>query len=357
MAVAAPQGLPNTSLDGELGGADGGAFLGAIAAKEGMFRAGYETGRRLAPKGIHPVGLLFCGMGGSGATAALVKDACTRVLDLPFTIVRHYQFPNHVKANWQVLALSYSGETEETLTVTRTALERGCPVTTFTSGGRLSKMGALHIPQPSGYAPRQALAHAWASMLGYLQGTGLLAEPVPAEAAAKAIRDVDASCGPRVPEERNEAKQLARRLVKAIPHIYVTPAFHGAGMFFRSLLNENAKMIANVDMVPECNHNDFTAWGGDPHRSLFTVLMLSHASQNPEIQKRIQFMARRYQAWGVPWHHHLFGPVDSFAEHVVEQAKAIQILDYTSYYAALLRGVDPNAIPEVRGLKAFLRGA
>jgi hypothetical protein len=39
----------------------------------------------------------------------------------------------------------------------------------------------------------------------------------------------------------------------------------------------------------------------------------------------------------------------------VEQARALQLLDYASYYTAVLRGVDPAEIDAVVDLKAFLR--
>lgn len=334
---------------------DGAGFLAAIEKKADWIGEGFQAGKDAADGPLRPKGLLFAGMGGSGITANLVKDACTRVLDLPFTIVKHYQFPNHVKPDWHCMALSYSGNTEETLAVAREAKARGVPRTGFTTGGALQDEVDVVVPQPPGYHPRVSMTHAWFSMLGYLEGSGLLNEPVPVQEAADAVRDVDATCGAHVPEDQNEARQLARILVDKIPQIYATPAFYGSGLFFRAVLNENAKKIAHVELVPECNHNDFTGWGGDANRDHFTVLVLSHASQNPEIQKRLGFMEERYRAWGLPWRHHRFNSVETFRDHVIEQARAIQFLDYAAYYVAELRGVDPGEIKEILALKEHLR--
>jgi hypothetical protein len=111
-----------------------------------------------------------------------------------------------------------------------------------------------------------------------------------------------------------------------------------------------------VDLVPESNHNDLTGWGGDTeNRRHFAVLCLSHASQNPELRQRLEFMELRYRRWGVPWTNLQSGPIESFADHVVEQARAIQFLDYTSVYVAALRGQDPAEISEIRALKTLLR--
>jgi glucose/mannose-6-phosphate isomerase len=333
------------------------AFLRQVQGKARLVATGYQAGLEAAVPKMKADGLLFAGMGGSGATALLVRDAAARVLDVPLTLVQHYNVPRHVNGNWHALALSYSGRTEETLAAVRAARRRGCRTTAFSTGGSLAELAERLVPQPTGYPPRVALAHAWFSVLGFLEGSGLLAEPVPAREAAAAVRAVDAACGPEVPEARNEAKQLARRLHDRIPHVYATPAFAGVGAFFASLLNENAKKLCGVSEVPECNHNAFTGWGGDPFRAHFTAVALSHAAQNRELERRIAFMRGRHGAWGVPWHDCRFGPVRSFGEHVVEQARAIALLDYASYYTAELRGVDPARIDEVVGLKEHLRAA
>ncbi len=330
-------------------------FLAKIESKARLIQAGYKAGLAQAEPGLNPAGLLFAGMGGSGATAMLVRDAASRVLECPFAITQHHAVPHFVKKDWHVLALSYSGETEETLDAVREAGRRGCAVTAFTTGGTLATIASRRVTQPNGYPPRVALAHAWFSVLGFLEGSGVIAERIPVNEALAAVHEVDAACGPNVPESENEAKQLARRLHERIPQIYTTPAFAGVGTFFASLLNENAKKIADVDEIPECNHNAFTGWSGDPNRSHFTVLVLSDRGQNPEITRRIEFMRQRYTSWDVPWEHRQFRATDSFAAHVVEQARAVQLLDYTSYYTAVLRGVDPAEIDAVVGLKAYLR--
>ncbi|HLF17078.1 MAG TPA: SIS domain-containing protein [Candidatus Thermoplasmatota archaeon] len=337
---------------------DPSGFLRSLRDKADLVRQGHQAGRAAASGPLRAQGLLFSGMGFSGVTANLVKDAATRALDIPFTIVKHYQFPHHVRRDWLTLAISYSGETEETLAVVADARRSGVPITAFSQAGtRLAGLAGVNVPQPPGYQPRAALGHSWFSLLGYLEATGLLNQRVPVDACVAAIREVDHDCGPEVPEARNEAKQLARRLVERIPKIYATPSFYGVGLEFRGMLNENAKKIADVDLVPECNHNDLSGWGGDSaNRRHFAVLALSHAGQNPQMRKRLDFMEARYREWGVPWTSKVFPPIHSFPAHVVEQCRAIQLLDYTSFYIAALKGEDPASIPEIQGLKEHLRG-
>lgn len=292
-------------------------------------------------------------MGGSGIGASFVKDACTRAMDLPFTIVKHYQIPHHVTKDWHVVAVSYSGETEETLQVVRAAQERGVPVTAFTTGGQLAQMVDDVVQLPPGFQPRWAIGASWFAILGWLESSGLLNHAVPLDAAVAAVEEVDATDGPHVVGSR--ARALAATLVDKIPQIYATPSMYGVGRFFRAMLNENAKKIAAVEMVPECNHNDFTGWGGDDARAHFAVVALSHADQNPEIQRRLQFMEQRYRSWGLHWWHEEARRIHSFGEHVVEQARMFHFLDYVTFYVAELRGVDPGEIKEILALKEFLR--
>lgn len=334
---------------------DKSGMLPAIEEKGSLIRAGYEAGRAAIDEPIEASGLLFAGMGFSGVSANLVKDACTRSIDLPFSVVKHYQIPRHVKPDWHCLSVSYSGATEETLSVTREARERGVPITAFTTGGPIGDLADTVVDQPAGYQPRAAFAYTWASILGFLESARILDDRVPVDDMVRAVDEMDRSCGPTVEAERNEAKALAVKLHERIPQIYATPAFYGVGLHFRGMLNENAKKIADVDLVPECNHNDLTGWSEDPNRRHFTALAISHAEQNPEIMKRLAFMQTRYTAWGVPWHHHVFNPIHTFEEHVIEQARALQFLDYTSFYTAMLRGQDPSEIREISGLKAHLR--
>lgn len=331
-------------------------FLQQIQEKYRLLGNGYRAGTAHAVPGLQASGLLFAGMGGSGAASLLVRDAAGSILERPFTLTHHHAVPHHVKKDWHALAISYSGETEETLDATREVVRRGCRVTAFSTGGTLARLAERCVEQPTGYPPRVALAHVWFSVLGFLEGSGLLSQPVPLGAAQDAVRAIDASCGPTVPEERNEAKQIARSLHERIPQIFTTPSFTGVGTFFASLLNENAKKIADIDEIPECNHNALTGWSGDPNRGHFTVLVLSNRGERPEMARRIAFMQQRYTEWGVPWRQRDFAPTETFAAHVVEQARALQLLDYVSYYTATLRSVDPAEIEAVAGLKAYLRG-
>ncbi len=329
-------------------------FLAAIAEKAQLLRQGYAAGTAAATP-TKPAGLCFAGMGFSGISANLIQDATASVLEIPITIVKHYTLPRHVDQTWQMLAVSYSGETEETLELARQAKSRGIPITSFATGGSITNLAKINATQPKGYQPRAALGYAWFSILGYLHASQILTEEIPVEHAAAAVEKINDECGPRIPEPKNPAKQLARAIADRVVQIYATPAFYGVGLEFCGMLNENAKKIADVDLVPESNHNDLTGWGDDPLRQHFAVVELSHRAEHPQILDRLNHMRTRYREWDVPWHTRQAAEIHSFADNIVEQARTIQFLDYVSFYAAMLRGQDPSEIREIMALKDFLR--
>ncbi|MBE3034038.1 MAG: hypothetical protein IMZ74_12690, partial [Actinobacteria bacterium] len=112
-------------------------MLGAIAGLPRQLASGYAVARaglsgvfgaagavtRAAP--ARPTGLVVCGMGGSAIGADLVL-ACLPGLPVPAAVVRGYGLPAWVGRDALVVAVSYSGDTEETLTCVAEALERGC---------------------------------------------------------------------------------------------------------------------------------------------------------------------------------------------------------------------------------------
>src|SRR5438445_11545784 len=98
------------------------AFLRQVQGKARLVETGFRAGLEAAVPELQADGLLLAGMGGSGATGLLVRDAAARVLDVPLTVVRNYNLPRHVKPGWHALAVSYSGRTEETLAALRAAV-------------------------------------------------------------------------------------------------------------------------------------------------------------------------------------------------------------------------------------------
>ena len=331
------------------------AYRSAMAQRPRLFSEGHAAGLRHGTSGAPPRGLVLTGMGFSGLGGRLVADACLPLLGMPVTFVEDYTLPAHVDEDWHVLATSYSGRTEETLAVAEEASRRGAAVTTFSGGGPITEIGGDNVPQPPGFQSRMVLVHMWASLLGFVEGSGWIEAHVPVEVVVAALRDVERRSAPSVGD--NPARALAAALHDRRPHIYSTPTLHAVGQTFRGWLNEDSKMIAVAHRVPACNHNDLTAWSGDPEgRTGASVVALSQGGDHERVRRRLDYMRSRYREWGVPWHDVDAEPVQGLSDHVVEQARMLAFLEYVAYYAALERGKDPTEVAEIERLKAHMRG-
>src|SRR4029077_1748304 len=105
--------------------------------------------------------IVFMGMGGSASAGDLVKDWLANKISYPAVVHRDPVLPRFVSSSTLFVALSYSGETRETLDAFREARKRGSNLVAIGTGGRLQKLSeGLDVPflavQPAP-APRAAL--------------------------------------------------------------------------------------------------------------------------------------------------------------------------------------------------------
>ena len=110
----------------------------------------------LLPKTIKSV--IACGMGGS-AIAGDILCAYMKNSSLPVTVVRDYQLPPWIDEETLVIGMSYSGNTEETLSCVDQALSHHSVVLGITSGGKLKEKldRVIVIPAAEEYSAKTGL--------------------------------------------------------------------------------------------------------------------------------------------------------------------------------------------------------
>ena len=122
--------------------------LGMFAATASMpeqIPAGVEAATEIAaasriagPAAITSV--LVLGMGGSGLVGDFLAVTAGPFMSLPVVVVKNYEPPSYVDNRTLVFAVSFSGETEETLSAASIAAERGGQMVAVSTGGRLASM-------------------------------------------------------------------------------------------------------------------------------------------------------------------------------------------------------------------------
>ena len=82
--------------------------------------------------------VVVVGMGGSAIGGDLLADLASLEDAPPIAVSRDYHAPSYVDEGTLVIACSYSGNTEETLSAFGQALSSGAKVVAVTSGGKLA---------------------------------------------------------------------------------------------------------------------------------------------------------------------------------------------------------------------------
>ena len=203
--------------------------------------------------------VLICGLGGSGIGGTIVSDIISPKVSIPIAATKDYSIPNFVNEHTLVIANSYSGNTEETLYALEKCQARGAEIAVITSGGKLktiaeeNKYNKIIIP---GNQPQRAMfGYAFTELFFMLNNYGII------DASFKS--DFDNAITLLNTEKANIQKQamdLAKKMYKQTPVIYVANGFEGVAIRFRQQINENSKMLCWHHVIPEMNHNELLGW-------------------------------------------------------------------------------------------------
>lgn len=295
--------------------------------------------------------ICIVGMGGSGIAGAVLAELTADTLEVPLTVHQSYGLPRFVGPSTQVIAVSHSGNTEETLDAVAQAEARGAPIAAVTSGGRLGALadaGGWPVARPPAQAPpRHSLGWLLVPLLGMFGLDGQLDDAVAAQ------RRAVAACGRHIPRQDNPAKLFAEQLAQV--DLAVAWGTQGLGaVAARRLacqLNENAKLPAYAAVLPEADHNAIVGHSLDLHAPRSALLVVRDpAGEHERVAKRVapsREVVDRHFAWTAE-----VASVDG--PPLARMAELIMHVDLVSLYTALARGVDPTPIEAIDRLKAVL---
>ena len=301
--------------------------------------------------------ITIIGMGGSAIGGELAGALLADELKVPLTVHRDYGLPGYVGRDSLVIASSFSGNTEETLSGFEQATARGAKLLCITTGGKLAEEAkALRLPIITfGYRaqPRAALGYSLTLVLGALGKLGF-ARDMGTE-IDQALADV-ARLEERVHEgaRTNDAKKMAIEIVGKIPVIFGAGVMGVMARRVKDQWNENAKNWAHYDVMSELNHN---AVVGFPHppiaRQAQVVLLLRSKRDNPRHKVRFDATKELLDRSQIP-HKDLQFDGSSLLSEVLQMT---YFTDYVSFYVALLNGADPSPVTSIDFLKDRLAKA
>jgi glucose/mannose-6-phosphate isomerase len=303
-----------------------------------------------------PENIVFAAMGGSSLAAQL--STSWPGYTVPFEIVRGYDLPAYVSEKTLVIAASFSGNTEETLSALEQAEAKGAHIAIMTAGGKLQALaeakGYPLVLAPEGTPGRCATLYHLKALLLLLQNTGTVAVADAAAqltAAAGFVQTAVAGWRADVPTAQNQAKQIAQELLGKSVVIYSGPKLFPAAYKWKVGCNENAKQVAWANQLPEFNHNEFTGWSKQPTAKPYAVIDLRSNLEHPRVQRRFalsqQLLSGMRPAPIV---------VEVQGSTLLEQLLWATVLsDFVTLYLAFLSGVHPTPLPLVDKLKEALK--
>lgn len=322
-------------------------------------RAARET---LDPVALPPAdavhNVVVLGMGGSGIAGDVLAAVANATLPVPVVVLKQIRAPRFIGPGTLAFAVSYSGDTDETVQMATGAFDAGAHVIAVSSGGELEALaqarGGVHVRCPDGYLPRAAVGALLAPLFVALERVGLL--PGASQWLDGAGRQLEArrdKCRPDVEAPANPARETARRIGTTIPIFYGAGALGAvAAQRWKSDVNENAKAPAFWNAYPELDHNEICGWGqhGDVTRQLFTLVELRHGFEHEQLERRFALTRELIEEA-------LAQVLEVRAEGEGRLAQLLDLMyvgDWASSYLALDHDVDPGPIATIFQLKDAL---
>ncbi len=304
-----------------------------------------------------PKNIIVVGMGGSAIGGDLLKDWLHDRAKIPIDTCRDYVLPEYADQNSLIIAVSYSGETEETLSAFFDAVKRHCSVSTMSSGGRLQKFSQkLKIPyinMPTGFVPRAAVAYTFFPLTVIMEKLRIAEKTKKeVEETLQILRKVSEENRLKVPFEKNKAKKLASEIEGTVPIVYGFRQYSAVARRLKCQFNENSKVPSKFDVFSELNHNEVVGWEAPKNLTkTFSLILIRDPEEPPEIKQRIE-ITKQIVSPKV----HKIVEIQAIGKHkLAKMLSSMYIGDFASIYLAVLRNVDPTPTRTIAHLKRKIK--
>ena len=300
--------------------------------------------------------VVIAGMGGSAIGGDIARRLALTESKLPVRVHRDYDLPAFVDESTLVIASSYSGNTEETLSAFTKSLKTSAKKLVITSGGKLK-----HLAENEGIPvftvdyqapPRAAFPSNFVPLVGIFQNLGLLGDKsADLHEAVDILNNLSRDFMEKRPLASNPAKQLATKLRGHIAAIYGAEMLSEVAQRWKGEFNENSKTWAFFENFPELNHNAVVGYEFPPEaKERIFVLMLRSSSLRPRNLLRYEVTAKLLAKAGITCEF-----VEAIGKSTLAQMMSLVLLgDYASFYLSMLNEVDPTSTDAINFVKQYL---
>lgn len=289
--------------------------------------------------------IVLGGLGGSGIGAVIIKNWFFDKCPIPIETVADYHLPKYISNKTLVILNSYSGNTEETISLFHEAKEQGCHIIVIAGGGTLQELAQTnnlkHYGLKGGYQPRMTIGLGLsylALILGELMGDDQRSE----------LESIKAYFEDDMPRMQESAKRIFDFFKNTATNKFVIVSdrqFAPVAIRFTQQLQENAKLEGFVSVLPEANHNMIESYT----QKLDTNYVMLYSTQNPRVEARFDFLISHLEL-----ENNKVLPLQIPEFTLQSMFDLIYRLDWVSVHLANELGSDLMNVPIIMNLKGFL---
>ncbi len=232
--------------------------------------------------------IAICGMGGSAFAGHIVKAVTNEYSRLPIIMIQGYELPYWVDENTLFIACSYSGNTEETLTITKKAIDKTKNCFFITTGGELLDISEIldipkHVFPGDSKCPRAGIGYPIVAILFLLETLEVFEKQGNVEAL---VNDAVKELISYQEEIQTEAKKTATLLKDRLAIVYSSDFLSPVSLRFTQQLAENSEQLAHSNITPEMNHNEIMGWNKPDFLFEKIAVLIFHSDFDNERNKK-----------------------------------------------------------------------
>ena len=289
--------------------------------------------------------IVFAGMGGSGAIGDLFSAILSKT-DIHVSLIKGYLLPKTVDKNTLVIVTSVSGNTDESLTVLKSAKKINCNVIAFSSGGKMEQFcinnEIIFRKIPLFHSPRTSLINFTYSILKILNSI----LPIEKKDIIESLDELDKikkQIDSHNLSDSNPAINLAKWL-SGIPIIYYPHGLQSTAIRFKSSLQENSKTHVIIEDIIEACHNGIVSW---EIPSIVQPIMLQGEDDFIKTKERFEVIKEFFKEKNID-----YKEINSVSGNILTKIIClIYMLDYISIYKAVLSKIDPSPVKSISYIK------
>lgn len=311
----------------------------------------FEQGFSADIPSLTPNGVLVSGMGGSSNAAKIIQGIFERKLKIPFEVFNDYGLPAWVNENSLLVANSYSGNTEETLSAITEAKKVGAKILGVATGGKIGEMvkskeiyGVVIDPKdtnPTGF-PKTGLGVSLGGLMGALSKAGII--NVTGDELNSALDELV-----EIRKTWNVA-EMSNNLYSNLPVLFGARPLFGALNAGRNAFCEISRNYIQFYDFPEVNHVLVEAMGRPEGASKNHYLFFESEFYNDRVKLRFEITKDLLKKQNLKFTSYKLNGKS-------ELTQSLELAHYCAWLAfnfSVLDNVDPGPEPWIIELKTRL---